>query len=339
MNIGDRVRFLHDRQEGIVIKFLPHDMVEVEIEEGFRIPVLKSELVVVAKEEAIVFGLPKNPTYNNLTNSNTTFTTATAITDHKVFAEVGVYLAYLPFNDHLLHLHIINNTDIQVLYTFGETNNGSFIGISAGNLAKRSSQKVHELSLQNFEKWSPIIIQSLAFRQGIGTLKEPFCKKLKFSAEAFFKSKKQAPIIHQEGYIFQLDQQPDTMAALAIKPEVIKENMLYNNHRQDIPMKTAVPSTISKPKMEIDLHIEKLTPHSFSMTNSQILQLQLDTFDKKLDDALVGNFPEVTFIHGVGNGVLRNEIHKRLSKHPHVEYFQDAQKEKFGYGATLVKFK
>jgi dsDNA-specific endonuclease/ATPase MutS2 len=48
---------------------------------------------------------------------------------------------------------------------------------------------------------------------------------------------------------------------------------------------------------------------------------------------------EIIFIHGVGNGVLRTEIHKRLSKNKQVEYFKDAMKEKFGYGATLVKIK
>jgi dsDNA-specific endonuclease/ATPase MutS2 len=36
---------------------------------------------------------------------------------------------------------------------------------------------------------------------------------------------------------------------------------------------------------------------------------------------------------------MRMEIHKRLSKHPYVQFFKDAMKEKFGYGATLVKLK
>ncbi len=41
MNIGDRVRLIHGSEEGIVTKLLPHDTVEVEIEEGFKIPVLR----------------------------------------------------------------------------------------------------------------------------------------------------------------------------------------------------------------------------------------------------------------------------------------------------------
>jgi dsDNA-specific endonuclease/ATPase MutS2 len=48
---------------------------------------------------------------------------------------------------------------------------------------------------------------------------------------------------------------------------------------------------------------------------------------------------EITFIHGAGSGALKNELHRQLGKNQHVQYFKDALKEKFGYGATLVKIK
>jgi hypothetical protein len=198
-------------------------------------------------------------------------------------------------------------------------------------LQKRSSQKVHEVSLQNFEKWLPFLVQTMVFKLGYGSFKEATCKKLKFSGDVFFKSKKQAPILEKEGYVFQLDQQ----APMPIQAEAIKESMLYHS-KNEVPTKIIIKT---KPKLDVDLHIEKLTAKSLSMTNSQILQLQLDTFEKELDNALSANYEKVVFIHGVGNGILRSEIHKKLSKHPHIEYYQDAQKEKFGYGATLVKFK
>jgi dsDNA-specific endonuclease/ATPase MutS2 len=48
---------------------------------------------------------------------------------------------------------------------------------------------------------------------------------------------------------------------------------------------------------------------------------------------------EIVFIHGVGNGVLKQEIQKKLAGNKNVAWFQDAQKEKFGYGATRIKIK
>ncbi len=323
MNIGDRVRLLYHKQEGIVTKFLPNNMVEVEIEEGFRIPVLRSELVVISKEEDFVFG--KNGQKPQGIGS------ATAIADIKVWSEIGIYLAFVPFNDNQLSVYLINNTDLQVLFTFGESNNGNFNGIACGNLQKRNTHKLHETNLLNFEKWLPILIQILPFKQGYGSFKEATCKKLRFNAESFFKSKKKAPILDQDAFLFQLDQQEP----IVIQAEAIKESMLY--HRNDTPTKVVMTKT--KPKLDVDLHIEKLTTKSETMNSSQILQMQLDIFEKQLDNAIVSNFEKIVFIHGVGNGVLRSEIHKKLSKHPHIEYYQDAQKEKFGYGATLVKIK
>jgi dsDNA-specific endonuclease/ATPase MutS2 len=70
-----------------------------------------------------------------------------------------------------------------------------------------------------------------------------------------------------------------------------------------------------------------------------MLTTQLECFEKNLENAIAGNLAEITFIHGLGNGVLREEIHRRLSKHSGVEFFKDARKEKFGYGATLVRLK
>jgi dsDNA-specific endonuclease/ATPase MutS2 len=70
-----------------------------------------------------------------------------------------------------------------------------------------------------------------------------------------------------------------------------------------------------------------------------MLRFQLAAFHKNLEGAIVHHFQNIIFIHGVGNGTLRNEIHKQLGKHPHVKTFKDARKEKFGYGATEVILK
>ncbi|RUA33472.1 MAG: DNA mismatch repair protein MutS, partial [Bacteroidetes bacterium] len=69
------------------------------------------------------------------------------------------------------------------------------------------------------------------------------------------------------------------------------------------------------------------------------LKIQLAKFEEKLNEAFMAGLDEIIFIHGVGNGVLRNNIHKQLSQHQNIQFFKDAHKEKFGYGATLVKIK
>ena len=94
------------------------------------------------------------------------------------------------------------------------------------------------------------------------------------------------------------------------------------------------------PPHELDLHLQALRPDSKEeLSNTAILRLQLDAFEDALSRALATNMHEIIFIHGMGNGVLRKEIHRQLSRNKDIKFFEDARKEKFGFGATLVRLK
>jgi hypothetical protein len=328
MNIGDRVRLLHYTQEGIITNFLPDNLVEIEIEDGFKIPVLKQEVVLIAKEEEMVFRDKRKEKDTN----------AAPV----VSAETGFFLAFLPINDKQLSVYLINNTDIDILFNFGEVRDTNYYGISAGHLVKRSSQKVTEANLDRFDKWSPLLIQAIFFKAGFTSLKEPLIRKFTFAAATFFKSKGRAPLLDKECHLFQIDQK-----IISVNPEQIKES-ITERQVATAPAHIAAPiaknmATVAVPRqprqIETDLHIEQLTKDYDKMNAAQMLELQLKTFESALDRAILEAYDEIIFIHGVGNGTLRNEIHKRLSKHPNIAYYKDARKEKFGYGATQVKIK
>ena len=118
--------------------------------------------------------------------------------------------------------------------------------------------------------------------------------------------------------------------ALVIDAQKLKES--FFNVKEEKPK-------VAKPAQEIDLHIEKLRDDHHFLSQSEILNEQLSAFKKTLDAAIVHQMPSIVIIHGVGNGTLRDQIHKTISKHPQVRTFMDAKKEKFGYGATEVIFK
>jgi hypothetical protein len=158
-----------------------------------------------------------------------------------------------------------------------------------------------------------------------------FTRKIRFRANTFFKNKAKAPLLNKDAYLLQLDK--DETAA-ELKPDQIVEGM-YGK-----PGKTAAPeAAVARPPSEVDLHIEKLSDNYAQMSSPDIINLQLQMFEKSLENAIATGMAEIVFIHGVGNGTLRTELHRRLSKHPSVKYFEDARKEKFGYGATSVKIK
>ncbi len=97
-----------------------------------------------------------------------------------------------------------------------------------------------------------------------------------------------------------------------------------------------VSKSHAKDEMYVDLHIEKLMEDHYGLGNSEKLDIQVRQFRKKLELAINGHFIKIVFIHGVGNGVLRQTIRDLLKTYEGIEY-SDASFQKFGAGATEVR--
>lgn len=88
----------------------------------------------------------------------------------------------------------------------------------------------------------------------------------------------------------------------------------------------------------VDLHIEKLSDNWKRLSNYEILDLQLKTFEKYYQLALAHHQPQLIIVHGVGEGVLRDEIHSLLRLKREVKSFVNQYHPSFGYGATEIFF-
>ena len=87
--------------------------------------------------------------------------------------------------------------------------------------------------------------------------------------------------------------------------------------------------------VEVDLHIHQLTKTVKGMSNYEMLNLQLDTAKRQLEFAITKRIQKVVFIHGVGEGVLREELYTLFRRYENVKYY-DADYRKYGLGATEV---
>jgi hypothetical protein len=328
MNIGDKVRLVHGKEEGVIYAFLPGNVVEIEIEDGFRIPVMKNEIVTISPVEAqrmqrVQEGEKIAPQSDKI------------VSRQAVFSEKGIYIAFVSINDRAVILHLINNSDWQLPFHVTSQKDQVHTGLAAGLLQPRSAQKLTELQMKDFELWPTFEFTILYHRDGNFIKRLPLEKRLKPRAQSFYKSKKTAPVLGKEAFVFQLDEEE------VVKKEEVKTKEVLSEELRVSLMGGAKVDKIElgKPESVVDLHIQKLTDDFGRLSNDEILKKQLSAFQNGLELAIANGMDEITFIHGVGNGVLRNELHRQLSKHQHVQYFKDAQKEKFGYGATLVKFK
>ncbi|PTX14927.1 uncharacterized protein DUF2027 [Pontibacter mucosus] len=317
MNVGDRVRLMSGREEGIITRILDNNLVEVAIDNDFTIPVARREVVVIAAEEQ------KYMRQDETTIQPSKRKEPVA----PVLAAQGIYLALVHQSEELLAVTVVNNSDYDVLFTSGEERESKYRGLQNDKLAPKGTRVITHYHLKEFEKWPSLIIQFIQHRNGSPTLFEPVVKRVQFKASSFYKSKRTAPVLNKEAYLFQLDQKP-----VSVNPDKIKEQLAEAVEKSENYKLTA-------PEHEVDLHIEKLVEDYSGMSNSAIIKIQLERFQDALDRAMATNMHEIVFIHGAGNGVLRKELQKILSRTPGIKYFEDARKEKFGYGATLVRLK
>jgi len=72
--------------------------------------------------------------------------------------------------------------------------------------------------------------------------------------------------------------------------------------------------------LKVDLHIELLTDNFQYMDNFEIVQIQLNLCQKKIEKALNSNYQKIIIVHGIGAGVLKAEVHKLLN-HYQLRYY------------------
>jgi hypothetical protein len=314
MNIGDKVRLLHGKEEGIVRKLSSSGRIEVEIEDGFMIPALKSEVVLVAEAEKSYFGenagVTKEPE------------APIPISGPK---DQGLYLAFLPINDQSLSLYLINDTHQPYLIHASEVHGGNQRTLLAGILTSGESRKFDDRLMKEMDEWPAFLLRFIPIQNNLEKAIPPFERQLKMKATQFFKHLSKAPRLGKDVYLFAMEQ---TTKELDIRS--------LNSELKEITPKAA-PIKVAKPARSIDLHIEQLHPDPDKLSNGEKMRIQLETFESSLNQAMISGMDEITFVHGLGNGILKKEIHKRLSQIQNIKYFQDTQKDQWGYGATLVR--
>ncbi|MFA6246775.1 MAG: DUF2027 domain-containing protein [Mucilaginibacter sp.] len=311
--LGDFVRFVDEKLEGYVTKIIDEQMIGVTVEDDFEIPVLASKVTYVHGHGA---------------ESHDEEHVAETRQPAGEFKNKGVHIAVVADAkaNALVHLYIINETSYQLLASLTTQQQKDFKGEFAGTVEPNGVAKVYSAKLSDLQLWPKLIFQVLFYTKQNQPLVEPLNVSEQFKAKDFAGAKKLVPYIKQQGWMIQLDE-PE----LVIDAEKLKESFFKPAEEK--------PQTVAKPVSELDLHIEKLRDDHQFLASSEILNIQTDHFKKALDAAIVHQMPDITFIHGTGNGILKHELHKLLSKHPKVQTFMDARKEKFGYGATKVILK
>jgi hypothetical protein len=87
--------------------------------------------------------------------------------------------------------------------------------------------------------------------------------------------------------------------------------------------------------VEIDLHLEELVEFPSKLDDWQKLHTQMQHVKNCLGAATAKKVKRLVFIHGVGTGVLKTELHNYLSRFENLD-FKVGDFNEYGTGATEV---
>ena len=308
--LGEFVRFVEERREGYITRIIDEATIAVTDEDGFEIPVLASQVTRVHGQ-----------------NSNDDLVSESIQAIETEFISTGIYLAVGADKKagSAVHFFLVNSTSYQLFATLTTEKSDKFKGEFNGIVKSRSAVPMYTASLSELDQWPKFHLQILQFAVDINELKKPIEFTEKFRAKDFAGAKKTSEYLEQPAWLIQLDSNEPIIDAQALKESFHKP--------------AAEKLRVENPGKEVDLHIEKLRDDHQFLHTSEILDIQLAYFHKSLDAAIVHKLQSIIFIHGSGNGTLKNEISKVVGRHPQVKTFMDAHKEKFGYGATEVFLK
>lgn len=335
INIGDKVRFLNEIGGGTVIRIIDAKTVMVlNDEDEFEIPSLKTNLVVIEANEN------SSNQSSSSTSAKSQISTTVTKSQSVVAEKEDVFAAFVPRDsseptDGPFELYLINDTNQILLYSYYQEALEGLEGITAGNLDPNSKILLGEYDTKEVSELKSCHFQIVFYQQGKAIPKRPLDKNLKIQAVRFYKesSFKETSYFHQEVILHKL-----TGENLEQKLEDLSNkdvNEAIREKEKGTKIKTKA-SKISNGILEIDLHINALIDSVTGLSNADILEYQLNKFHDTLRENQSNKGKKIVFIHGIGNGTLKQRIQSELKRKYKKHYQQDASFKEYGWGATMV---
>ncbi len=346
---GDRVAFLNEKGGGIVSRIISENLVYVSIEDGFEIPYPLADLLKLGDGGADM----TKPLAIEPEAVNPDLSPLFSAPNRVGQLPEGAYLAMVPQNQEKplegnLDFFLINHSDFELLFGLYINHSGSFKGIEYGFVEADSKLFLIQVERNQIEHWVNGLIQMVWFKPGKTQPVQPASAPIIFKPVKVYKAESFQfdALLRKNAIMIKLV----LLEELTIKPasfEITAENAKLLNEKVSAGIRNTeqvqkIESFLDKHKVddriaEVDLHINELVDSLAGLSNADMLKVQTDYFRRCMEQAEIEKMTKLIFIHGVGQGTLKNEIMRYLRNTRGIEFF-DAPYARYGLGATEVRF-
>lgn len=333
--IGDKVLILHSNEEGEVVDIINDQMLLVDVK-GVSFPVYMDQ---------VDFPYYKRFTEQKNSSAQKEKKFIDNIRKEKPSpqgqAEDGVWLTFLPvmdtddFGDMVvkeMKIHLVNHTNVRYHFVYALHFFGKPDFELKNSLHPFENFYLHDIAFEDLND-SPSFEFEFHLAEPDKKKEDYFDTVVKLKPRQLFTKIKQLQEKNQATFsqlLFETypDRAPDQTIELSDR---LKSGVKFYNVAE-------IRQHMEQPRSVIDLHIEKLADDYRRMSNFEMLSLQLKTFEKYYQLAVVHHQPSLIVIHGIGEGRLKNDIHDILRYKPEVKSFVNQYHPRYGYGATEINF-
>lgn len=350
MKIGDKVRFLSEVGGGIVRGFQGKDIALVEDEDGFEIPMLIKECVVVQTDD---YNIPLKSVKKPAPVAEAEEEEPEEEEDKPITYRapeirgndvLNVYLAYVPqdvkaISSTAFDAYLVNDSNYFIDYLYLSAEGKSWTLRSRGTVKPNMKMHLEEFGKGDLNSMEHVAVQLLAYKDDrTFLLKDAVNMELRIDTVKFYKLHTFQPsdFFAEPALIYDIVRDDEAARQVFVSADDIKEALLQKSV-SDVPTKIRKKQhKVKNDIVEVDLHINELLDDTTGLGNAEMLNYQLDVFRKTLEEYKDKKGQKIVFIHGKGDGVLRRAILDELKRKYKNYPSQDASFREYGFGATMV---
>lgn len=266
--------------------------------------------------------------------------------------ELNLCLAFVPkrvkeISDTPFEVYLVNDCNYYIHYTLLNYEGKACQVRHEGEIAPNTKVYLEELLHNRLEEWERITIQTLAFKRDKVFFPKPtYSVNLRIDGTKFYKLHAFQPSVFFNTPALTYDILKDDRAVrpMFVDADELREAM--QTPEEQLPTepqprisgaeKRATRKQDRNAIVEVDLHAHELLDTMVGLEPRDILEYQIKVFRDTMNAHLRNHGCRIVFIHGKGEGVLRNALLKELRTHYKQCRVQDASFREYGYGATMV---
>lgn len=362
---GDIVRYLNSVGGGVVTKVVGN-MAYVD-DEGFETPVLIRECVVVGqaapKAESNHYATSaKDKTVASKEATVATFGMPKVVEEPKLEIPVeetpegeklNVVLAYEAEDVKKLSTcgidaYLVNDSNYYLSFVYMSRANDSeqWICRYAGVVEPNIQLLLGEVKREDLVDMDRVCIQYVAYKSDKPfAMKVPAVVERSLDTTKFFKLHCFRSNVYFDKPVIAIDVVKDDVPqnkpeAVVVDTKALEESLKakkrVDERRRPVKKRAVEPKSKGDGMIVVDLHIDELIDNTRGLSSADMLNLQVDEFRRVMDENLKHKGTKIVFIHGKGEGVLRQALMKELSHRYKGHDVQDASFREYGFGATQV---